>query len=202
MIVIPLFSVQLLLLAVGNHLENKGRLRRVSKKGLDFSLMMVLWILASPDTFRAVGVKFGVAEQTVHFHYTYIILALREMAPRYVKWPNAFERELISGIFEALYGYPSVCGCIDGCLICITAPLEQPQQYVDRHHQYSLILQGVCDHNLLFRDFYIGQPGSVGDKRTFKRSPLGRNILRQPAVVGDNHLLGDGGYTLTSKVNF
>ena len=99
-----------------------------------------------------------------------------------------------------MYGYPSVCGCIDGCLIRITAPLEQPQQYVDRHHAYSIILQGVCDHTLLFRDVYIGEPGSVGDKRTFKRSPLGHSILRNPSIVGDKHLIGDGGYTLTSKV--
>ena len=164
--------------------------------------MMVLWILATPDTFRSVGVKFEVSKSTVHFHYKYIIEALREMAPLYMAWPNAYERELISNEFEALYGYPSVCGWIDGCLIHITAPLEQPQEYVDRHHQYSILLQGVCDYNLLFRDVYIGEPGSVGDKRTFRRSPLGRNILRDPLVVGDKHLLGDGGYTLTSKVNY
>lgn len=189
-----------LLVAVGLHLESHGRLVRQTRKGLDYSLLMVLWILASPDTFRSVGVQFGVSKQTVHFHYKYIIQALREMAPFYVKWPNRFEKQVISATFEARYGYPSVCGCIDGCLICITAPLEQPQQYVDRHHSYSIILQGVCDHRLLFRDVYIGEPGSVGDKRTFRRSPLGQNILRNASVVGDMFLLGDGGYSLTSKL--
>ena len=69
--------LQSLLVAVGSHLENHGRLVRQTRKGLDFSLMMVLWILASPDTFRSVGVKFGVSKQTVHFHYRYIIEAVR-----------------------------------------------------------------------------------------------------------------------------
>ena len=170
------FLFQLLLVAVGRHLVINNRLRRLSKKGLDFSLMMVIWILATPDTFRSVGVKFGVSKSTVHFHYAYILEALREMAPQYVKWPNAYEREVISNIFEESYGYPSVCGCIDRCLIRLTAPLEQPQEYIDRPHQHSILLQAVCDHNLLFRDVYIGEPGSVGDKRTFKRSPIGGRL--------------------------
>lgn len=161
---------------------------------------MVLWILASPDTFRSVGVKFGVTKGVVHFHYKYIIEALREMAPQYIKWPDNMEREMISEFFEDLYGYPGVCGCIDGCHISVTAPLEQPQRYVDRKKNYSILLQAVCDHRMLFRDVYVGEPGSVGDKATFKKSPLGKSILRDPNVVGDLHLLGDGGYTLTSKV--
>ena len=162
--------------------------------------MMVLWILATPDTFRSVRVKFGVCPSTVHFHYKYIIEALRELAPKYIKWPSAFEMEVIAAVFEQLYGYPSVCGCIDGCHIRITAPLQQPHAYVDWHRDYSILLQGVCDHRLLFRDVFVGQPGSVGDKRTFRRSPLGQNILRRHEVVRDKHLLGDGGYTLTDKV--
>ena len=162
--------------------------------------MMALWVLASPDTFRSVGAKFGVRKGVVHFHYKYVIEALREMAPLYVKWPNDFEKEMISGAFEDMYGYPDVIGCIDGCLIQVTAPREQPQQYVDWHHHYSIQLQAVCDPRLLFTDVYVGQPGSVGDKRTFQRSPLGRSVLRRPDVMGDKHLLGDGGYTLTSKV--
>jgi hypothetical protein len=190
----------MLLLAVGNHLEINNRWQRRSRKGLDFSLMMVLWILATPDTFRSVGVKFGVAKGVVHFHYKYVIEALNEMAHLYVQWPNALEKEEIAEIFEELYGYPCVCGCIDGCHIRITAPLEQPRRYVDRHHDYSILLQGVCDHRLLFRYVFIGQPGSVGDKRTFKRSPRGQNILGNPDIMADEVLLGDGGYTLTSKV--
>ena len=191
---------QNLYLAVGWQLEDDNKWIRISRKGLDFALMVSLWILASNDTFRSVGVKFGVARGTVHFHYKYVIEALRKMAPNYVKWPDAYEREVIAGIYERQYGYPSVCGCIDGCFIKVTAPLEQPQAFVNYKRDYAIILQGVCDHRLLFRDVFVGQPGSVGDKRTFKRSLLGQSILRYPEVVRDKHLLGDGGYTLTSKV--
>lgn len=108
---------------------------------------MSLWILATPDTFRSVGVKFDVSKSEVFMHYAYIIEALKELAPQYVRWPTAAEREVIAAIFEDMYGYPSVCDCKDGCLIRVTAPLEQPQAYVDRHN-YSITLQVVCDPTL------------------------------------------------------
>ena len=187
-------------MTVGNHLVDNNKIKRQCKEGLDFSLLMVLWILATPDTFRSVGVKFGIHKYTVHFHYTYMIEAIREMAPRFIQWPKPYEQEIIAQIFEDRYGYPSVIGCIDGCLIRITAPLEQPQSYVDRHHEFSINLQAVCEDRMVFRDIFVGQPGSVGDKKTFKRSQLGRNILRRLDVMNKKHLLGDGGYTLTSKV--
>lgn len=194
-------TFELLLIALGNHLENNNRMLRRSKieKGLDFYLLMVLWILATLDTFRSVGMKFGVEKGSVHFHYKYIIEALREMAPVYIKWPSDYEKELISTTFENRYGFPSVVGCMDGCLIQIIAPRNQPEQYVDWHRNHSINVQAVCDDRLLFRDVYVGQPGSVGDKRTFMRSPLGQNIL-SPDVLSENHLLADGGYTLSSHV--
>lgn len=194
-------TFEALLLALGRHLKRANKIRRKSKKekGLDFALMMVLWILATPDTFRSVSVKFGVRQGVVHFHYKYIIEALREMSSVYIKWPNDFEKERIAEEFENRYGYPSVIGCIDGCLIQITKPKDQPEQYVDWHRHYSITVQAVCDDTLLFRDVYVGEAGSVGDKRTFKRSPLGHNIL-EPTVMSDKILLGDGGYTLMSKL--
>ncbi|KAE8742101.1 hypothetical protein FOCC_FOCC012375 [Frankliniella occidentalis] len=191
---------EVLLVAIGHHLEINDRWQRSSQKGLDIALLMVLWILATPDSFRAVGVIFEVAEGTVHFHFKYIIEALREMAVYYIQWPGELEQESIAAAFEEMYGYPGVVGCIDGCHINVTAPLEQKQRYFDRKHNYSILLQGVCDHRLVFRDVSVGQPGSVGDKQTFSRSPLGQNIFRDPTIVFDNHLLGDGGYTLTDKV--
>ncbi|KAK3914846.1 Protein ALP1-like [Frankliniella fusca] len=106
----------------------------------------------------------------------------------------------ISRSFERKYGYLSMVGCVDGCHVYTTAPLEQPQRYINRHHTYSIILQGTCDDNLVFRDAFIGQPGSVGDSRTFQRSPLGKFLLRYQNFMRNYHILGDGAYTLTDKV--
>jgi len=72
---------------------------------------------------------------------------------------------------------------------------------VNRHHSYSILVQAVCDDELLFRDVYVGQPGSMGDARMFERSPLSDNLLSNPHLILDEHLLGDGAYLLTKHVS-
>lgn len=168
---------------------------------LDIALMMTLWTLATPDTFRSIGVTFGKLEGSVHRQYVNIIGVLREMSGSYLCWPSGNERNRIARQFERMFGYPGVFGCIDGTHIEITAPIEQPERYFNYHHDYSIIVQAVCDHRLLFRDAFIGQPGAVGDRRTFERSALGRAMYADPQVMGaELHLLGDGAYMLTDKV--
>ncbi|KAK3926725.1 50S ribosomal protein L24 [Frankliniella fusca] len=71
-----------LLVAIGHHLETHDRWHRRSRKGHDIA-----------------GVKFGVLEGTVPFHYKYIFEALREMSRYYTRWPNELEQELISCTF-------------------------------------------------------------------------------------------------------
>ncbi|KAE8741811.1 hypothetical protein FOCC_FOCC012673 [Frankliniella occidentalis] len=69
--------------------------------------------------------RFGVSISTVHDHYKCIIKALREMVANYIRWSTAYEQEIIAENFENLYGYPGVCGCIDGSHINIAKPLYQ-----------------------------------------------------------------------------
>jgi hypothetical protein len=165
--------------------------------------MMSVWILANLDTFRSTGVVFGVSRGVVHCHYLTVSEALRELASRYIKWPSRLERQRIASIIERRTGYRGVCGAIDGTLINTTAPKTQGERYMDRHQRYSLNVQAVCDHNLLYRDVYIGQPGSVHDSRVFQRSPLHDLFLEGNDLLDeDEHILGDGGYDLTNKVTF
>lgn len=165
--------------------------------------MMSLWILATQDSFRSVAVKFGVPSRgTVHYHFVSVVEALREMAPQFIQWPDEFERDTIKSCFERKYGYPGVVGCIDGTHIYISSPLFQAARYVNRFKKTSLLLQAVCDHNMVFRDIYVGQPGSVHDSRMFQRSPLSNNLLHNREMLSpDEHILGDGAYTLTDKVS-
>lgn len=193
--------LQLLLLTVGEHLRGQGKLTRLQTP-LDLCLLYTLWIMAHPDTFVSTAAQFGKAPSSIFHHYSFIIQALAELADRFIRWPSAAERTHIRYEFESVYGYPGVVGAIDGTFLVITAPLEQKQSYVTRHHNYAIILQAVCDHNLLYRDVYYGQPGSVGDLRTFERSPLHETLLRCPYVMDDDeHILGDGAYPLTKHVS-
>ena len=163
--------------------------------------MIGLWPLFNPDTFRSSGLNFGKKKGSVHFQYSFFIEILRELAPNYIKWPDARERQIIATEFEERYGYPGAIGCIDGVNRDITAPLEHPQAYVNRHHRYSMLVQAVCDHRLVYRDVYCGEPGAIGDVRNYDNSDLAVLLLTQPDMIDpEQHLLGDGIYTLSSKV--
>lgn len=123
------------------------------------------------------------------------------MSPQYIKWPGPLERDVIRTDFERRYGYPGVVCLMDGVHIMLTAPLEQPQRYINRHDCHSVLVQAVCDNRLLYRDLYVGEPGSSGDRRMFDRSPLSNNLLLRPDMLSrGEHILADGAYALTDKV--
>ena len=115
---------------MGNHMRATNRLQRV-RMPLDLRLMIGLWPLFNPDTFRSSGLNFGKKKGSVHFQYSFFIEILRELAPNYIKWPDARERQIIATEFEERYGYPGAIGWIDGVNVDITAPLEHPQAYVN-----------------------------------------------------------------------
>lgn len=168
---------------------------------LDLKLLMGLWPIFNPDTFRSSATHFGKHKKALYRHYVFVIEVLTLMADRYIKWPNEIERDIIKVAFERRYGYPGAVGAIDGVHIEITAPLEQRRRYIDRHDNYSIIVQAVCDHRLLYRDVYVGGPGALGDRRNYDNSPLSNNLLlRDDMLSPGEHLLGDGAYVLTDQV--
>ncbi|KAE8739517.1 hypothetical protein FOCC_FOCC014973, partial [Frankliniella occidentalis] len=184
---------------VREHLVSKNRLQRERTPFIHI-MLMVTWLLATPDSFRSVALRFGVVPSTLYYFYIYIIEALRELSARYICWPNEEERVVIKNTFERATGFPGVIGCIDCTHVYITAPVQDSQQYVNRHHTYSINVQAVVDNNLLVRQLHVGEAGSTNDARVFRKSDLYRDLLhRAPGIIRnvDEHLVGDGAYTLT-----
>ncbi|XP_034236326.1 uncharacterized protein LOC117642351 [Thrips palmi] len=196
-------TYETLLETLAHHLVYSGKVQRV-RTPLDIPLLMVLWILANPDSFRSVALRFGVLPGTVYYHYAYIIEVLRELAPKYIQWPDAEERIVIKGSFQAYSGFPGIVGVVDGTYNNITAPIEQPDRYINRHDTFSFNTSVVCDHTLLIRDIHLGEVGSIHDQRVFRRSPLYQRLLnddQQQLIAVDEHLIGDGAYSV-SETNF
>ncbi|KAK3925937.1 Putative nuclease [Frankliniella fusca] len=190
-----------LVVAVGEQIEKDEDHEISFKTPVDVSTMIGLWVLFNGDFFRSVSVKFNISKGVAHYHYTRLIKALHAVRGRYIAWPNAAERDNIQNRFFRRYGYPGVVGAIDGTHIYTTAPLYQKQRYVNRHHTYSLLAQAVCDDKMLYRDVYAGEPGSVGDMRSFNRSPLKSSLFLRPNMIReDDHLLGDAGFPLSEKL--
>lgn len=65
-----------------------------------------------------------------------------------------------------------IIGCIDGCHIQIPAPAKSAVSYINRKGYHSVLLQAVCDHELMFTDCYAGEVGSVHDACVLRRSDL------------------------------
>lgn len=189
-------------MVISNHLVEAGRLIR-ERTPMAHILLMVLWVLATPDTFRSVALRFGVYPSEVHEHYKFITEALRELAPRYIKWPDQAERHRISETFFRLCAIRGITGIVDGCHIDITAPVEDKAAYRNYHHGYSIKAQAVCNDRLLVTDLYVGEAGSLHDARVFRRSPLCRNLLlREDMLSPGEHIIGDSAYPLSDTVCF
>ncbi|KAK3919807.1 Protein ANTAGONIST OF LIKE HETEROCHROMATIN PROTEIN 1 [Frankliniella fusca] len=184
---------------VKEHLIAKGRLRRERTPFFDI-MLMVIWLLATPDSFRSVALKFGVRPSTLYYFYSYVIEALMELAERFITWPAEEERQQIKETFQRATGFPGVIGCIDCTHVYITAPLRDAQQYINRHHKYSINVQAVVDNKLQVRQLHVGEAGSMNDARVFRKSQLYQALIsNEPGIVinRDEHIVGDGAYTLT-----
>ncbi|KAE8739946.1 hypothetical protein FOCC_FOCC014557 [Frankliniella occidentalis] len=188
---------EILVTTVKNFLIEKNKLQRERTPFQDI-MLMVVWLLATPDSFRSVSLKFGVNPGSLYYFYFYVIWALRKPAPQYISWPDADERRSISNTFERATGFPGIIGSIDGTHVNVTAPLKDAAQYKNRHDSYSINVQAVVDSTLLVRHLHVGEVGSMHDSRVFRRSPLLKDlVMGQPGqfISDDEHIDGDGAYT-------
>lgn len=104
--------------------------------------------------------------------------------------------------FAVISDFPGVVGVIDGCHIPISAPIENPNSYINRKGFYSILLQAICDHRMKFIDIYTGICGSVHDVRVWQLSDIKHMIDHnvQRYFPHNSHLLADSAYPLSYYV--
>ena len=105
--------------------------------------------------------------------------------------------------------YSSVCNVLRQWRIWLI-PTYRVGRLYDRKRWYSIVIQAVVDHNDIhvFRDIYIGSPGSGHDARVFAHSSLYKkatvgSILNGASVQIQSQdispfLIGDSAYPLLS----
>lgn len=164
-------------------------------------LLIALWIFATPESYRSVARRFGVSRSTAWQCVSRVSLALMELnaTDKIISWPNAGRRDVIKAGFQKAdnSGFPGTIGAIDGCHIAIPAPKEDSVYYVNRKGIFSILLQGICDHETKFIDCYIGEVGSVHDATMLRRSDFyGKLSNKELGLSNDEHILGDKAYPL------
>ncbi|KAK8771933.1 hypothetical protein V5799_024824 [Amblyomma americanum] len=90
---------------------------------------------------------------------------------------------------------PDVIGAIDGCHVRIARPSESEESYYNRKKFHSIILQGVCNADMVFIDVFVGFPGSAQDSRVLRESFLFKD---GESKCQGGYLLGDAAYPLLS----
>lgn len=148
----------------------EGRLLSVEKQ-----VAIALRRLASGESQVSVGAAFGVGQSTVSQVTWRFIEALEERARHHLNWPDFNRMQEIKLGFEAAYGLPNCCGAIDGTHIMMTLPAVQTSDdWCDQEKNYSMLLQGIVDHEMRFIDIVTGLPGGMTFPRLLKCSAFFR----------------------------
>ncbi|XP_078021421.1 uncharacterized protein LOC144461775 [Epinephelus lanceolatus] len=174
---------------------------------VELRVAICLWRLATNLELRSLSHLFGVGLSSACSFTQEVVSAINEiLAPQYLHTPSAAELEGIVRGFRERWKFPQCAGAVDGTHIPILAPPNNSADYYNRKGVYSVILQGVVDHNMKFWDVNIGWPGRVHDARVFSNSSLyqqGQNGTLLPGrseTIQDVDvplvILGDAAYPL------
>ncbi|KAB0792274.1 hypothetical protein PPYR_07761 [Photinus pyralis] len=167
---------------------------------IDRQLLAVLWLLATPDSFRSVGERFNMGKSSLSVSFFRIIKALNNIAPKVIVWPTGEQVEAVKEKFSNLAGIDGVIGAVDGTFIPIKAPKDDPEVYICRKCHYAITLQGICNASLKFTDVFVGYPGSVSDTRIFRNSDIYNAVTENVMEYFPNgeFILGDKAYPCLS----
>ena len=170
---------------------------------------ITLWCLATCAEYRTIGHLFGVARCTVCVIVHDTCKAIVDvLLTRYIKFPVGNElRDTVEG-FRMKWGMIQCAGSIDGCHIPVMPPALNHTDYYNRKGWYSVVLQAVVDHEYLFRDIYVGWPGSIHDACVLVNSTVYKKAANNEILCGENvniggvdvptFLIGDSAYPLST----
>ncbi|GJQ74420.1 hypothetical protein Trydic_g21290 [Trypoxylus dichotomus] len=157
----------------------------------DTNLLCCIWILGNTVSFREASLIFNVDDdfEDVLMQYLKKILTLGEM---YLAWPTDEEAVQIEERFLSKYKFPGVVGVIGSLHISISPNRKHALYYNNEMNKHTIVLQVVCDSNLVLRDVCAGCPGGKDIQTILKSSPLYKRLTDEDSylVKNDKHLLG------------
>lgn len=161
-------------------------------------LLVALWFLGNKCCMRDVSDRFNICDYSVWMIVRRVCRILVRLAPVHIQWPHGAGVARISDSFEEIALLPGCIGAIDGTHIEVKPPADDMDSYRNRLHYYSVVLQAVCDPEMVFTSCYAGYPGSVHDARVFRNSTLALEAATHQNVLypRQTYLVGDGAYPL------
>ena len=190
-------TVEYLVNILPRHDTGKPSLELVNREKV---ILLSLWTLGNRESFRGIADRFGLGKSHAYRVFMNFCEDMNTLRSDFIVWPRGGELEEVKKKFTELRGwksFPNVVGCVDGTLIKVTVPNRVKQEYYCRKQFTAVVMQGLCDSELMFRDVFAGWPGSAHDARVWRNSPLYKAIEENPDMVpGNSHILGDSAYPL------
>lgn len=100
---------------MGQVVNARPHLNRNNGIPLKKKLLFTVWILSKPESFLACGDRFGIARSTAYYIFEEIVLALTEMIPQQIAWPDNHDASVAVNIFIQINRLMHI---IYSCLIC------------------------------------------------------------------------------------
>lgn len=164
-----------------------------SKIGAEKEIYAFIWYLATTCTFRELGNLFGLRKSTIWKSVNRVSKWLIKIGHHFVRWPQGNEINTEKLKFPNV---PGAIGAIDVSQVTIKRPTNNPRDYFNRKKKYSVALQSVTLANRKFADIFVGEPGSLHDARTLRRSGLYHRCVAHRANVFPNNtfVISDSAY--------
>ena len=161
-------------------------------------LYMVIWFLATNETYRALACRFGTSDSVIHESVDMVLNAMSNEFASEDLFPHTDEQcEQVAAKFKRRNGFPNIIGAIDDTHITISKPNYEPDVWIDRKGHHSIAVAAIVDADKKFIYYNIGCPGSMHDQRGYRLSGI-HDILQR--VQDRFHLVGDSAYTLDTKM--
>ena len=129
---------------------NCTSVRRRPEHPLELQIACGVHYLAKRFAYRTCIGIFGVSNATAFKYVKKFLLALKHTYPNEIKMPTAFELDVMVQKtmdkfrrFRQVQGICRVFGAVDGTHIYCLAPDGKREEYVNRHHTYSILMQGL-----------------------------------------------------------
>ena len=166
-----------------------------------------LWRLATGACYRTCGLMMGVSKSTAIECCHEFVHELNSLQGDFIKFPITRQDAMkkIEG-FSQISKIPNVVAAIDGTHIPIKAPQNNHEDYFNRKHFYSYVMQAVVDSHGLYLSVSTGYPGSLHDARVLRLSEIfdaaeNENIVMEPTMELNGTVIrplivGDSAYPL------
>lgn len=135
---------------LGTHIQNANFNGRPTIP-VEKQILLALWYLATPDSYRSIVTRFGVGPATAWRSVMRVVSALYLFRNLFIRWPSEAEAIQSATSFQNRYLYPGILGVGDGTHFEVEPPRVDRPAYTCRKGFPSLQAQV----NVLFENISL-----------------------------------------------